>query len=1126
MAGDTSKKRIFVQMVSYRDPECHPTLRDMFEKASHPERITVGLCWQYDPDEDMECFAEEYPRADQVKVLQYHIRDAQGAGWARQEAQSLWAGEEYTMQVQAHMRFEPGWDETLIHMYEGIPAKKKVLTGWPPRYTPPNEKVETPGLFPITGVNMLGRENDAQIVHLLRRLIPIADVPANPMITATWVGCFLFAESDVFKKVPFDPHIYFWGEEINYSARLWTHGYDMYHMNKVVLYHYWSRHEGAKGAVDYRDHQNKLNRLSLMRNRHVLGLGSAPEAEALVNIEKYSLGTERTLADYLRFYGIDLIQRTVLPFAKMGYWHDTGKVNQRKPGEAPRIFVAVASYRDPELSPTLADMFAKATDNSRLRVGICLQHDPDTDKNCGIVCDYPKQCRVMEMHYRNSQGANWARAQAMSMRKDEDYVLMIDSHMRFEPGWDNTLIDMLSRCPAEKPVLSAYLSNYTPPDDRMYHPGHLLRIRVRKLGEDKDPQLIHITGVYVRRDDVHRAPLYPSPFVAGNFIFAYHTMFDEVPIDPHFHFYGDETSFAARLWTHGYDVFQPDGVVLYHYWVREQHLPLQHYRRTDTRRSQLAYARGRALLGMERIDSAEALKDIELYGLGDKRELDAFWKFAGIDWKKNEVTQQAQEGWWNMEERDKGSSREDIWQTVKEKDTAPAAKKVAPKKPAARKAATKKKVAKKTAKQSELPTIFVQIASYRDPECQWTVKDLFAKAKCPERIHVGICWQFIKDEDKKCFVEPYPYPDQVRVLEFDARESKGVCWARYELQKLYKGEDFSLQIDSHMRFEQDWDETLVQLWDDCKNDHAILTCYPPGYTPPDTLYRDFIHGMGAQRFDDNGILLMKGRPAYKMDKLPEKPMPGAFASGCMLFGPGRMVKEVPYDPHLYFFGEEITLAVRLWTHGFDLFHPNKPVVYHNWKRDKRPTHFSDHENWPQINKRSFARVRHLLGMETSSDAEVIKDIRKYGLGKKRSLKEYEEFSGVDFAARTFSHRARDGVYGEEKKEIADKKINLAIKNKGGGEPKIFVQIASYRDRECQYTIQDLFEKAKNPDRLNVGVCWQYDPDEDADCFQVITRPEQVQMLPYDWREGEGVCWARNQTQQLWNGEEYTLQIDS
>ena len=35
-------------------------------------------------------------------------------------------------------------------------------------------------------------------------------------------------------------------------------------------------------------------------------------------------------------------------------------------------------------------------------------------------------------------------------------------------------------------------------------------------------------------------------------------------------------------------------------------------------------------------------------------------------------------------------------------------------------------------------TVFVAIPSYRDPELQLTVRDLFAKAECPDRIRVGI----------------------------------------------------------------------------------------------------------------------------------------------------------------------------------------------------------------------------------------------------------------------------------------------------------------------------------------------------------------------------------------------------
>jgi Glycosyltransferase (GlcNAc) len=44
--------------------------------------------------------------------------------------------------------------------------------------------------------------------------------------------------------------------------------------------------------------------------------------------------------------------------------------------------------------------------------------------------------------------------------------------------------------------------------------------------------------------------------------------------------------------------------------------------------------------------------------------------------------------------------------------------------------------------------------------------------------------------------------------------------------------------------------------------------------------------------------------------------------------------------------------------------------------------------------------------------------------------------------------------------------------------RIFVSIAAYRDSECSHTIRDLFDKARFPHRLFVGVLWQYDETTD------------------------------------------------
>ena len=302
--------------------------------------------------------------------------------------------------------------------------------------------------------------------------------------------------------------------------------------------------------------------------------------------------------------------------------------------------------------------------------------------------------------------------------------------------------------------------------------------------------------------------------------------------------------------------------------------------------------------------------------------------------------------------------------------------------------------------------IFVQIPSYRDPECQWTLKDMFEKATNPERVFAGVVWQYIPEEDDHCFVVE-TRPEQVRIKRFYAQSSRGVCWARSQAQRLWHGEEYTLQIDSHMRFEPDWDQKLLHICHQTGSAKPVITCYPPSYTPPDRLETGWILSMGARGFDKNGILKMEGRP-IRLDQAPASPIRGVFCAAGFLFAPSAIIQEVPYDPNLYFFGEEITLAVRLWTHGWDLFYPNMPIIYHDWERERRKTHFDDCTDWPAMNSRSFSRVHYLLGHQQPSDPVAIKDIERYGLGTVRSLEEFQRYSGVDFVNKTVNERAKEG----------------------------------------------------------------------------------------------------------------------
>ena len=307
------------------------------------------------------------------------------------------------------------------------------------------------------------------------------------------------------------------------------------------------------------------------------------------------------------------------------------------------------------------------------------------------------------------------------------------------------------------------------------------------------------------------------------------------------------------------------------------------------------------------------------------------------------------------------------------------------------------------------PRIFVQIPSYRDTECQWTVKDLFEKARHPDRIFVGICWQSIPEEDKDCFLME-TRPQQVRINDFHVKDSKGAGWARYQMQKLWEGEEYTLQIDSHMRFVRDWDERMIGVLNNCDSSFPVISTYPPEYTPPNNLSNGSITYLISKEFGDQGVP-KQGSLIIAVDKAPSKPMLAAFCAAGFLFGPSKIIEDVPHDPYIYFGGEEINQAVRLWTSGWDMFAPNEVLIYHYYgHRDGDKKHWVDHKGWNELSKRSYRRVRHLLGTEISRDPEVIVELVKYGLGTKRSLSDYERFSGVDFKNQAVSDKTSKGEF--------------------------------------------------------------------------------------------------------------------
>lgn len=303
--------------------------------------------------------------------------------------------------------------------------------------------------------------------------------------------------------------------------------------------------------------------------------------------------------------------------------------------------------------------------------------------------------------------------------------------------------------------------------------------------------------------------------------------------------------------------------------------------------------------------------------------------------------------------------------------------------------------------------IFVAIASYRDTECQWTVKDLFEAATFPERVFVGICWQFDLARDQDCFSVPYPRPEQVRVIDVTLQETRGACWAKSRALGLIADEDYVLLIDSHMRFAKGWDVEMIETLRRTGNSRAFLSTYPAGYEPPDKRRFNTPRLAPVKFFDrvmsQNSVLLEMPRP-----------LESYLVAGGYLFGHREMFGQVPYDPHIYFIGEEITHAARYFTHGWDGYAPDKCLIHHYYSRQSSTKHWEDEkDNWTKLNKASYKRVRHLFGIERTTDVDALTAIESYGLGDARSLTEFQAVIGVNFNAQLIDRKRYESIASTE-----------------------------------------------------------------------------------------------------------------
>tara|TARA_A100001011_G_scaffold90729_1_gene95300 strand:- start:291 stop:1286 length:996 start_codon:yes stop_codon:yes gene_type:complete len=302
-------------------------------------------------------------------------------------------------------------------------------------------------------------------------------------------------------------------------------------------------------------------------------------------------------------------------------------------------------------------------------------------------------------------------------------------------------------------------------------------------------------------------------------------------------------------------------------------------------------------------------------------------------------------------------------------------------------------------------SIFISIASYQDPLLVSTIFSAYENAENKNDLIFSICDQ----SDNMIDINGITFSDQIHYDHVDPLFSKGPCWARHRAQSFFNEEDFFLQVDSHTQFAPKWDSIFIKELEKISANQEIdeyfkkpiITSYPRSFK-----VLDFEKGLFELHTGDKHTQVI----TYRKDSLFLK---GSFsrqigiptkhtdithaillAAGC-IFTKGAFVKEIPYDPNYYFYGEELSLAMRAFTNGYSFFHiPDVPLfhLYTDTSDIPRKLHWDPEDDqkravkWTELDKKSLNRLDDLF-------ADKVEE--PLSLGKERSLEDYALISGID-----------------------------------------------------------------------------------------------------------------------------------
>jgi len=119
--------------------------------------------------------------------------------------------------------------------------------------------------------------------------------------------------------------------------------------------------------------------------------------------------------------------------------------------------------------------------------------------------------------------------------------------------------------------------------------------------------------------------------------------------------------------------------------------------------------------------------------------------------------------------------------------------------------------------------------------------------------------------------------------------------------------------------------------------------------------------------------------------------------------------KVPVDAHApnVFDGDEFNRAVRFWTYGYDIYTPHRILIAHDYGGSRNNTFAMGWRNnndasWNDVLRKSQKRLKTIVGLPggVSEETDALRLRKsKFGLGDRRTIQQFIDFSGIDVANR-------------------------------------------------------------------------------------------------------------------------------